>query len=227
MSSRSATIPSTSKHWLSALKLAPLVLAGAWQMSVALAMPDLWWLRYVALIPLFVAIRFLPRTAAAACGAFWGASLYLFSRTEPTAGVHASAWLLLTVIPMGFAWFATEITRRKGFHPLLLGLCWAVVELMVAPLATQHGLLASTRGDGLLAPALGHLAGGYLLSAFILAAINAFLVSAIIHIDETITRTPFVTIPVEPGWILDGLCSRNLISSFISRIQPRAPPALR
>ena len=214
----------TPSPWLGALKLSPLLAAGAWQMSAALSYPNLWWLRYVALIPLFVGIRFLPRHVAASCGAFWGATLYLISQAEPTAGVRPSAWLLLTIIPAAFAWAGTEITRRRGFHPLLLGLCWAVVELIVAPLATQHGLLASTRGEGIIAPALGHLAGGYILAAFLLAAINALLVSALLRIDQTITGSPFLTVPVAPGWILVGSCVISLPTRFATRIRPRAPP---
>src|SRR5262245_2690590 len=36
------------KHALSVAKLSPMMVAGAWQMSAALALPELWWLRWVA-----------------------------------------------------------------------------------------------------------------------------------------------------------------------------------
>jgi len=207
------------------MKMAPLIAAGAWLMSLALTSPSYWWLGWVTLLPLFLAIRFLPSLPAAACGACWGLSLYLFAAGERASGVSASAWLMLTVIPGAFAGIAAEVTQRKGFHPLLLGLGWVGVELAMQPLAMHNGLLASTQGDSLLVQSVGHL-GGYVLVAFILAVINAVLLGILVEHGAVATRTLYARLELPPEAIFQAVDSVPGVARMLRRLRPRAPPAV-
>lgn len=194
-------------------------------MATALAFPEFWWLRWISLVPLFLAIRFLTNAPAAICGSIWGLSLFAFARLEYGSGVVPSGWLLLSIVPAAFAWFAVEWTKRKGFHPLVLALSWVVAEYLLGPRVTDHGFLASTRGDGLIAPMFEQIAGGWLLTAFVLAAINATLVSALLEIEKSLTRGPTIDVSVELGCWLEILSVPLPPERLVASGQPRAPPS--
>lgn len=211
--------------WLSAMKMAPLIGAGAWLMSVALASPSYWWLGWVTLLPLFLAIRFLPSFPAAACGALWGLCLYLFAAGERSSGVSASAWLMLTVIPGAFAGIAAEVTQRKGFHPLLLGLGWVGVELALKPLAMHHGLLASTQGDSAFVRLVGGL-GGYAIVALLLAMGNAIVLNLITTVRLHVPQALELRIPREFELRAHVVEAVVVSQPFHSAIRCRAPPRL-
>ncbi len=225
MSPRTGThLRSASACWHRAICLAPLLAIGAWLMALALNSPAFWWLGWVTLLPLFFSIRVLPPVQSFAAGAVWGSTLFLSSlRYASDVPQTWFAFGMLAVVPGAYAALASRVTQRRGFHPLLLGLGWVGVELALRPLAMHHGLLAHTQGDSLLVQTVGNL-GGYILVAFVLALINAALLSALLEQTSEATGTRYVLVPPSPGWVLPILDRVRCIARALHRMQPRAPP---
>ena len=140
----------------------------AWQTSMGL------YLAWIALIPLLLAIRVLTPSRALFAGSFWGLCLFAFAALsdgalfEPTLG----ALLRLATIPAAYAWLGSRLARRTGFSPLMLGLGWVVVELLLQPLGLQNGLLPGMLGHALVVRTLGYFAGS-LVVAFIVVYVSA------------------------------------------------------
>ena len=156
--------------------LALLLVASAYLMALSLRLHDARWLGWITLLPLFLSIRILRPLEALLAGGFWGLLLASFSSqgADPTLVPGLKSFVLLTLVPAVYAAIGSRVTRRVGFHPLLLGLGWVGVELALQPLTVRNGLLAATQGDGLVIRAIGHL-GGYLCVAFLVAYVNASL----------------------------------------------------
>lgn len=211
--------------------LAPLLILGAWMMATALESPAYWWLGWVTLVPLLLSIKLLCTVDAGIAGAIWGMSLYFSTgSSDPSASAHVLPHgflplLVLMLVPAGYAAAASEITRRKGFHPLLLGLGWVGVELAIRPLGIHHGLLAHTQGDGLIVQGVGHL-GGYALVAFVIALTNAMVAAVITSVRLEDSRAEVKLVASHRrmrSWIYATVtCSRH----FASAIQTRGPPAI-
>ncbi|MFQ5592456.1 MAG: hypothetical protein ACE5HE_14960 [Phycisphaerae bacterium] len=194
-------------------------------MTAALQSPELWWLGWVTLLPLFLAIRVLSPARAMLAGALWGFSLCLFSVNADGVALAPTlrSFALLTVIPSLYALFGVHVTRRVGFSPLLLGIGWVAVEFALQPLALRNGLLAATQADGLFVRTLGNL-GGYVLVAFLVAYVSASLLSVISDVCIDIPGRRYVPgsgagrgrpFPIE---------APVYTSRFVHSAQPRAPP---
>lgn len=158
--------------------LAPLLALSAVLMGLALQSASAWWLGWVTLLPLLLAIRVLGFFHAACAGAIWGLGVFGFTLLVGTSSfAHTPlALLLLLTIPALYAAAGSFVTRRAGFSPLLLGLGWVGVEFALRPLAIHHGLLAGTQGDGLVIRLIGSVAG-YVMVAFLVAYVSAAIVS--------------------------------------------------
>jgi len=220
--------PKTSAAFFRGMMLAASLTGGAILMSLALTSPKFWWLGWFTLVPLFLAIRLLSPAKASICGAFWGLAFYATSVAMADARVpHTWVSLLLLVAAPGlYSLVAAEVTRRKGFHPFLLGLGWAGVELLLTPLSLQHGLLATTQGNSLFVHAVGNL-GGYILVAFLLALANAWLLSLLSSVRLPVAQQRPLVIPVRLDALLPLVERVYSSSRFLSPAQPRAPPALQ
>jgi len=217
---------SIGKRLVTALLLSASLPLGAALMALALSSPKFWWLGWVTLIPLFISIRILPARSAGFCGMFWGFSLYVASELIGVAQVPHT-WQSLTLLlamPGLYAYVAAAVTRRKGFHPFLLGLGWAGVELALQPLALRHGLLGATQGNSLVVHAVGSL-GGYVLVAFLLAVVNAWLLNVITSVQVRVPRSRPVCVPTNLNTLLPYVERVLLTARFLSPAQPRAPPA--
>lgn len=211
--------------------LAPLLIFGAWMMATALESPEYWWLGWVTLVPLLLSIKLLCTVDAGIAGAIWGMSLY-FSAGSPNSDAPGSVLphgflplLLLMLVPAGYAAAASAITRRKGFHPLLLGLGWVGVELAVRPLGIHHGLLAHTQGDSIVVQAVGNL-GGYVLIAFVIALVNGVVAGVLCEVGST-ADAGLVRVaprPIPRGTIAN--CFVIPLARGIDSLGPRAPPVL-
>jgi apolipoprotein N-acyltransferase len=196
-------------------------------MVLALQSPDYWWLGWVTLLPLLLAIRVLPPWRALIAGSFWGGCFYLLSLLGGEAPFDSSlrSFALLTLIPGLYAGLGSVITRRVGFSPLLLGLGWVGVEFALQPLALHNGLLAGTQGDGLVVRVVGNLAG-YALVAFLVAYVNAALLSVL---GEVCIRVPSLRLAggssgSEVRRFYPFELPSNVLN-FIRPSRPRGPPA--
>jgi apolipoprotein N-acyltransferase len=203
-----------------------LALAGsAYLMALAMESPQRVWLGWVTLLPLFFAIRVLSPARAFVCGAFWGACLFVFSfafaqtAISPTPG----SFILLALIPAIYAYLGAALTRRVGFSPYLMALGWIGVELALRPLGLHYGLLAGTQGDGLVIRAVGSFAG-YVLVAFLVAWVNATLVSVLSEVRLSFSAPRLVrkAIAAERRFVVRELPSYLL--HLLRAAQPRAPP---
>jgi len=119
---------------LGAPALAASLVASAVSIAVAARDPRYSLFGYVALVPLFAAIRLLKPAGALACGALWGGHLY-FGLVLSDAGRITSPvpGLLFVFIPALYAGVASAFTGRFGFRPLLLArLDWT--RAVAAPL---------------------------------------------------------------------------------------------
>ncbi len=206
--------------------LSAVLIGSAYLMTAAMQSPTLWWLGWVTLLPLFLAIRVLTPAPALAAGAIWGSSLFLFAGFSDGALLDPSlrSLLLLTVIPGIYACVGSHVTRRVGFNPLLLAVGWMGVELALQPLGLHHGLLAGTLGgEGLFVRTVGFLAG-YVLVAFIIAYVTASLLSVLSDICVSAPRSLYEggcgDIPCRLFLSDEPVFSLQLVSSA----HPRAPP---
>ena len=215
-----------SRRSVKAAALSLSLIAGAYLMAEAVASDGSAWLGCVTLLPLFVAIRACRPIHAGLCGALWGSSLYLFGVSAGDFGVSASPLLfaLLTAIPAIYAYLGARLTRWIGFSPFVLGVGWMGVELALVALGLRTGLLAGTQDGGTLLHWVGG-ALGYVLVAFLVAYVNAALVSALAAARFRVPR---------PAWRI-GSPDRGtrLVPQTVScpsllpihAVQPRAPPA--
>lgn len=183
------------------------------------------WLGWVALLPLFFAIRVLSPLPALLSGSFWGISFFAASSIVGGSGVESSvgSFLLLLTIPGLYAGLCSRITRRVGFSPLMLGLGWVAVEFALSPLSLHHGLLAGTVGDGLLVRLVGNLAG-YVLVAFIVAYVTASLLSVLTRVYVAVATARMVATSGDSGAKTDAFELPIQLLRLISRSRPRAPP---
>jgi apolipoprotein N-acyltransferase len=209
--------------------LAPLLIFGAWMMATALESPAYWWLGWVTLVPLLLSIKLLCTVDAGIAGAIWGMSLYFSTgSSDPGASAHVLPHgilplLLLMLVPAGYAAAASEITRRKGFHPLLLGLGWVGVELAIHPLGIHHGLLAHTQGDSIVVQSVGNL-GGYILIAFVIALVNGVVAGVLCEVGSGIGSGRSTVAPCSIRRSLFVNRFALPVACGIDSLGPRAPP---
>jgi len=132
----------------------------------------------VALVPLLFVVRRRSPLRAALCGTLWGTCLWVACVVGlgPNLTSSWTALLLMSLAPGVYAGGGAYLTRWIGFSPLVLGVGWMGVEIALEPVGMRMGLLGATLEQGLLAQTVGN-ALGYVLVAFIVAYINASLVS--------------------------------------------------
>lgn len=212
----------------SALILSLIFSAGL--LSREIGSPDPSWVRWLTLLPLLAALRFMPPAKAFACGTLWGCSLLLFMLSFDNALVSANirSFGLLSIIPGAYAFLGARITRRFGFNPLILGFAWAGVELALIPLHLEGGLLVSIEGHepGSLLGAAEGLFGYVCMAAFIVAA-NGILLAivrrACVRVSGSLRR--YVNGPIKGERRFFPLEVPHCPSLCGNPAQPRAPPA--
>ncbi len=188
-SKRSTMIDGSSKQSGSARQgrglfasVAGLCVLGGWLLAAALENPEFSLVGWCSLLPLFLAIRMLRPAPASASAAVWGISVALFSPAAPEMGWAAGA-VVFAAVPALYALLGGLLTRRLGFHPLLLGLGWVGVEFALAPLSLHNGLLAGSQSSGPLLQFVSS-ALGYVFVAFLIALVNAVLLVVLGDLPE-------------------------------------------
>lgn len=204
--------------------LIPSLIASACLMAAAVASHDYAWLGWLCLLPLFFAIRTCAPMRAALCGAVWGGCLSIFLQIGtglPTPTVPALA--LLTLIPALYAYLGARLTRWMGFSPFVLAVGWMGVELATAPLELRYGLLADTQGGGTLMAWVGQ-GLGYVFVGFIVAVVNASLVSVLTSVRMSARQRGYRVSSRDRGAALLPQTSFCFPLFALSPSQPRAPP---
>lgn len=207
--------------------LALSLLASAYLMARGMTAPAHSWLAWVALLPLFAAIRNCRPLEGLLSGGVWGFFLYTFAATSADTNM-AQGWLsltLVTAIPAIYAYLGARLTRWIGFNPLVLGVGWMGVALTAELLGLHNGLLAGTQGGGSLLHWVGG-ALGYVLAAFLVAFVSALLVSALSRVRAGIVPRRYLFGPDEAGTHLapQTFCCFPLFA--IPPCRPRGPPTV-
>lgn len=214
------------KNFESTLVLGLSLAISAILMALAIEVPEHFWLGWITLLPLLQIARVCSPGVAFGAGSFWGASLFVASAAMGSNNIDLSTASLAILVlgPALYSSFGAWLTRRVGFSPYLMALGWVGVELCLRPVGLEHGLLAGTQGDGMLIRVAGSFAG-YFLVAFIVAYINASLLSVIHKVTGSCSNLRRVS-------TASGRMSRFVLleTPFVpSRVlcvsQPRAPPA--
>ena len=195
-------------------------------MALAIEAPQHFWLGWISLLPLLQAARALSPLGAFGAGSFWGASLFAASAAMGSNNIEfgVSSLAILTLGSALYACFGALLTRRVGFSPYLMALGWVGVEFCLRPVGLEHGLLAGTQGDGMLIRVAGSFAG-YFIIAFLVAYINASLLSVLHKVTGSCTSLRRVSSASGPIGRLLSLVTPFIPSRVLCVSQPRAPPA--
>ncbi len=223
--SRSNGRDGSAATWVKAIGLGTTLALSAYLMAVAIQSPTVWWLGWVTLLPLMLAIRVLRPTDALLAGSFWGICFYAVSLTADGAlfAPASSRALLLWTVPGIYAFLGAAVTRRIGFSPLLIGLGWVGVEFALCPLAMENGLLAGTLGVGAGVRLAGNLVG-YVLVAFLVAFVAASLLSVLTEVCVGVVPLRPVRSSSEAQTRLHALEASFDLRHFIHPSRPRGPP---
>ena len=208
-----------------AVILTSSLVCSAFLMAVAVGPRGHPWIGWVGLLPVFLAIRALSPPRAMLCGALWGFCLHVFSVFGAGAAISLAIGSLgfLVSLPAIYAYLGARLTRRIGFSPLFLAFGWVGLEFALRPVGLGHGLLAGTQGDGGIIHAVGGPLG-YLFAAFLIAFVNAKLLSIVNDARFKRGRSSLLSSSDETrAWILPQSSSRLLLLVEDS-FQPRAPP---
>ncbi len=211
---------------LSGAKMMVLVaslIGGACLMAAAVASRDFTCLGWFCLLPVFIAIRRCTPSWAGLCGALWGACLYVFLQIGTDAAAPTlAAGALAMVVPALYANLAARLTRWVGYSPFVLAVGWMGVELASIPLGLRGGLLAGTQGGGTLMAWVGQ-GLGYVFVAFIVAVVNASLVTVLSGLRLTLPQWAHgISVASRRAALLPQtfVC---IPFSVVSPSQPRAP----
>ena len=214
-----------SRRAIHAAVLIVLLILGAWMMATAVGLTAHAWLGWVALLPLFFVIRLWRPLTAMMGGAIWGVSLFAFSLSQPTQLITPTiqSALLLCATPALYAFIGAWLTRWIGFNPFVLGFTWMGVELALGPVGLRGGLLGAAPANTTAIQWIGG-ALGYVLVAFLVAFVNAALVSALSTLRLTIPGQRYIARSRDGEKHLLPQTSFCLPISAVGPVQPRAPP---
>lgn len=183
----------------------------------------------VGLVPLFVVIRVCRPLGALLWGAVWGLSFLAVSVAglgppiPPTVG----SLLLLAGAPAVYAWLGSLLTRWIGFSPYVLAVGWMALELTLSLFGLPLGLAGATQAYEWSLAHWFARALGYVFVAFLVAYVNAALVSVLSRVWLTLPRPHHAAAidPCEPSPYPQWVSSVFLFA--IAPSGPRAPPLAR
>ncbi|MFC1475550.1 hypothetical protein ACFLQW_00935 [Candidatus Zixiibacteriota bacterium] len=194
-------------------------------LGVAVESRDYPWVGWVGLTPLFLVIRSLTPLRAMSCGALWGCCLYtlIASGNSVAATPLDGSPVFMILIPGIYVFAGAHLTRRIGFNPLLLAIGWIGVEFALQPFNLESGLLAGSLGDAEVIQQVGAPLG-YLFVAFLIAFVNAKLLSVANNISFSGIRLCLRQCPEAwQGWVILHVI-RYFSFHRTNLYRPRAPP---
>lgn len=201
------------------------LIVSAYVMALSLGSAGYPGLRWLALLPLFAAMRGSRPAAAMFAGALWGACLCVFSAAAVDSGISMGLVLAagLIGIPAVYMFLGSWVTHRIGFNPLVLGVAWMGVESALGPIGLGTGLLGEGDGGGTILHWVGQ-AFGYVLVAFSIVLVNASVVSVLGRTSLGVALPRYLRRSNDRGApLLPQIC--YCFPRFVIRpSQPRAPP---
>ena len=205
------------------LFVALVMSAGA--LALALAWPELGWLAWISLLPLFLAIRVLAPPPAGMAGALWGGCLYACLVAGPAPAIHPAlaSLTLLVAVPALYLYLGSLLTRRIGFSPLILALGWIGVEFALLSLGLRSGLLAGTQADGPIVEWVGRLLG-YVFVALMVACANASLLAVLTHVRVSSPSETLLAMLRQTGTCPSSHTPWSHHRLALTHAHPRAPP---
>jgi hypothetical protein len=220
-----ASFGQTATRRIKAVAIALPLIAGGFSLAVALRSVNASWLGWLALLPLFAAIRTCRPIAAFLGGLLWGTSVWVGATAGGAAVVDGGllSFGLLAGVPAVYAYLGCRVTRWSVFSPIALGVGWVGVELLLQPLGLGEGLIATTQHGGTwaswLAPTLG-----YAMVSFVVALVSASLVSALSTVRLSVPRSALRSGSGHSGTLRNPRAFFRALRYFSSPSQPRAPP---
>lgn len=215
-------------RWLRVLAVCAVLIGSAALLSMEIGSGSRSLVGMFTLFPLLAAMRVFSPCRAMACGALWGASLFMFlaGSAEQLVPAVLSSLVLLVAAPAAYALVLVWLARRYGFNPLMLAFGWGFVELALIPLGLEGGLLGSAVGVG-SGGVLHLLQGvvGYVCMAALIVAVNGLALALLGHAYQRVCGTARVV-----------RCSSRVVQRFFplevpitlrfvaNLARPRAPP---
>lgn len=181
----------------------------------------------LGLVPVFLSIRLLPPSLAAALAGFWGLCLVSYpSELARSGAFDFSAKIFAIGIPALHAGVCAVVSQRLRFSPVFITFAWVGVELSFVALGFPRGLLGSFLPEG---PVVGWLTST--LGAVFVGLLAAYLATWIaLGISEThrLGQQPDRSLHVCVELIQQSLRAMEVVPRSISRSRPyipRGPPA--
>jgi apolipoprotein N-acyltransferase len=188
------------------------------------------WTSWLALVPLFAAIRVCRPLGGLISGVAWIACVLLFGRLIFDASIP-SGWFaptLLVVIPPIYCAGGAVLTRWIGYSPFVLGVGWMGVELALSGLGLQLGLLGHTESSASLLAGIARTLG-FVVTAFLVAYVNAAVVEAMPGLAVWGTghaRTSIISYRAKPLLLVPQIASWCAFE-LLTATSPRAPPHVK
>lgn len=211
-------------YWWRVLKGCVLLAVSAALVGVAASGAGWAWTGWIALAPLLIILSQTTPAIGFFAGAWWGAIAVLCC--APAA--HDLGAMLIVALTVGvYGALVSAVTKRIGFSPLVVAILWIGVELVLAPVGFDQGLVAATQSSSAPLAWLNSIFG-YAIVAFGIVWINAHLALALHRAIRRSTKRPGLlppTILVRRWRSLNVVCVRSLRE--LCEGGARAPPSGR
>ncbi len=200
-------------------------IAGGSAMAMALCFPSISWIAWASLFPLLISIRSHTPRRAMLSGTAWSVSLLavMLLFAQPDQSVTFFAGLCGIIAISFYAGMGAWATRHIGFHPLVLGVAWMLVEMALSPLGWQERVMADVYASSGWLSLLSHSLGCVFVG-FAVAFITASIVSGamIVYARVSVPRHRSKAIPT----IIQSLCGDRVLQQILELVEadPRAPP---
>lgn len=152
----------------------------AFLLAQASRYPQLAFLSCLALLPLFLVIRYCTPIRAGAYASLWGAA-YLLIMTGPGDADFLGSWLpplALLLCPAAIAYLTRWLIGRVGCSGVLLPLGWVALSVSLSASGVQTEVSIESTSSGSLLGAVATF-GGWALVAFLFAVFNTLLLTAV------------------------------------------------